>query len=45
MEHKLWTFIENNPIIAAVKDMAGLKKCAESDVKVIYHIIWRRFAI
>ncbi|PPK81833.1 glycerol uptake operon antiterminator [Lacrimispora xylanisolvens] len=36
MDNKLWTVIENNPIIAAVKDMAGLKKCAESDVKVIF---------
>ncbi|MGC6175524.1 glycerol-3-phosphate responsive antiterminator [Lacrimispora sp. 38-1] len=36
MDNKLWTIIENNPIIAAVKDMDGLKKCAESDVKVIF---------
>ncbi|MDK2968655.1 MULTISPECIES: glycerol-3-phosphate responsive antiterminator [Lacrimispora] len=36
MDNKLWTVIENNPIIAAVKDMAGLKKCVESDVKVIF---------
>jgi glycerol uptake operon antiterminator len=36
VDNKLWTIIENNPIIAAVKDMSGLKKCAESDVKVIF---------
>ena len=36
MDNKLWTIIENNPIIAAVKDMPGLKKCVESDVKVIF---------
>lgn len=36
MDNKLWKVIENNPIIAAVKDMSDLEICLQSEIKVIF---------
>ena len=37
MEQRFYDMIESNPVIAAVKDMDGLKRCCElEDIKVVF---------
>lgn len=36
MDQKLYDIFEANPVIAAVKDMGDIEKCASSDIKVVF---------